>query len=234
MHIAICMDDAADRKQLERLLKRSTDKRISEDVDFPFYIQSFGNSEAVLRRPLMYDLFFIDLLGDEKNSIELIRELRSKSVTATIVLCPSKIDLSNLLTKEDEVLILNQPIKAAELDERIDVAVAEVKSRVPMIEICGREKRIKVLPEEIQYIEKKRDIIEAHLSEGRIVECPESLSNMWDRICSFDKIFNLPDKLIVNSDYVEKIGYASVTLKNGEKYTVNRKWLKYMVAHLDK
>ena len=101
MHIAVCMDVAADRKQLERLLGRSADRRLALCPDVPYYVQSYGNKDALLARPFMYDLFFIDLHYADINSVELIRELRAQGVIATIVLCPGSVDLSGELTEED-------------------------------------------------------------------------------------------------------------------------------------
>lgn len=49
MHIAICDDNVADRKQLERLLKRESDKQYG--IREPFYIDSYGNAEALMRSP---------------------------------------------------------------------------------------------------------------------------------------------------------------------------------------
>ena len=50
MHIAICDDNVADRKQLERLLKRESDKRASSTGII--YADSFGNASALLANPI--------------------------------------------------------------------------------------------------------------------------------------------------------------------------------------
>ena len=59
MHIAICDDNIADRKQSERLLSRESDKRIHTTGNL--YVDSYGNVEALLKSPQRYDLFFIDM-----------------------------------------------------------------------------------------------------------------------------------------------------------------------------
>ena len=55
MHIAVCDDNVADRKQLERLLKRESDKRAASTGII--YTDSFGNSTALLSNPMQYDAF---------------------------------------------------------------------------------------------------------------------------------------------------------------------------------
>ena len=57
MHIAICDDNIADRKHLERLLQRESDRR--KDTAGILYIDSYGNVDALTKSPMIYDLFFI-------------------------------------------------------------------------------------------------------------------------------------------------------------------------------
>ena len=57
MHIAICDDHIADRKQMERLLSRESDRRIKTTGNL--YIDSFGSVSALLHAPMIYNLFFI-------------------------------------------------------------------------------------------------------------------------------------------------------------------------------
>ena len=59
MHIAVCDDNVADRKQLERLLKRESDKRAASTGII--YTDSFGNSTSLLSNPMQYDAFYIDM-----------------------------------------------------------------------------------------------------------------------------------------------------------------------------
>ena len=66
MHIAVCDDNIADRKQLERLLKRESDKRKNDSG--LIYTDSFGDSEVLSRTPMQYDLFFVDLTEDNSDA----------------------------------------------------------------------------------------------------------------------------------------------------------------------
>ena len=66
MHIAICDDNIADRKQTERLLGRESDRRAK--TDNVLYIDSFGKQESVLVSPMIYDMFFIDMVNDASQS----------------------------------------------------------------------------------------------------------------------------------------------------------------------
>ena len=50
MHVALCDDNTADRKQSERLLQRESLNRIS--VTGPLYVDSYGNAESLLNKPM--------------------------------------------------------------------------------------------------------------------------------------------------------------------------------------
>jgi len=229
MHIAICMDTASERKQLERLLGRSADRRLAEDDSVPFYIQSYGNKQAILARPNMYDLFFIDLNFDTIDSVELIRELRGMGINAMIVLCPNKVDLSDRLTPEDNVYILRQPIIVNELEQIMDIAVEMVKNKIPKIDIRTMNCTTKILPAELLYVEKIKDNILIHIADGRNILSSESLDNFWSRVETYEGLFYLPDNLIANYSYIQSIGMFSVTLKDSRKFRTYRKWIKYML-----
>lgn len=230
MNVAVCMDVAADRKQLERLLSRNIDKRLLEDSNFPIYARSYGNKEALLSRPFLYDLFFIDLLNDTIDSVQLIRELRGLGVTATIVLCPSTIDLSDQLTKEDNVYVMKQPIKVDELDKMVGIAVDEVKSRVPKLELRTSNETIWVVEEELLYAERKKDTTLVHLADGREIVSCETLEVFFERCQCFQNVFLLPDNLVVNVIYVAETGMFSVVLKDKRKFRTSHRWIEYMVA----
>lgn len=229
MHIAICMDTASERKQLERLLGRSADRRLAKDDTVPFYIQSYGNKQSILMRPHMYDLIFVDLNFDTVDSVELIRELRSIEVTALIVICPGQKDITDRLTPEDNVLILRQPIISDELEKIMDLAVETVKSRIPMIDIRTTTETIKIKPGELLYVEKLRDSIMIHVADGSDIESTENIDNFWKRVETHEGIFFLPDNLIANYSYIESIGFSSVTLKNSKKFRTGRKWIKFLL-----
>ena len=226
MHIAICMDVAADRKQLERLLGRSTDARLAADDTIPFYIQSYGNKEALLNRPFMYDLFFIDLLNDTMDSIQLIHELRDMGVSSTIVLCPGKVDLRDRLTPEDECLILQQPILVKELEAIMDIAVDRVKNKAITISIRTNTDTVHLVEEELLFAKKEKDTISIHLTDGREIISTETMKNFYSRARVFEKIKPISDSMVVNTDYVETTGFASVILKDQKKYPASRSYLK--------
>ena len=88
MHIAVCDDNVADRKQTERLLSRESAKRLETSGNL--YVDSFGNETALLAAPMKYDLFFLDMTNSTLDGAELAATLRNEGVTAPIAQCKAK------------------------------------------------------------------------------------------------------------------------------------------------
>ena len=146
MHIAVCDDNIADREHLERLLERASDRRIH--TTGVFRIDSYGNMDAVMSSPMLYDAFFIDITSGPVNGFQLVRKLIDAGVAAPIILCISTINYRVIIdaaiseapadaveTSNHDVLrqklksqvqYLNKPIRVAQLDEMLDSIITKV------------------------------------------------------------------------------------------------------------
>ena len=74
MHIAVCDDNIADRKQTERLLGRQSDRFFKETGE-RLYIDSYGNVPAFMNYPQMYDGLFVDMRNEEPTGFEIAKKL---------------------------------------------------------------------------------------------------------------------------------------------------------------
>ena len=117
MHIAICDDNIADRKQLERLLKRESDKRKAKTG--LLFADSFGDCRILSTNHMQYDLFFLDMTASAPDGLTFALQLAENGVTAPIVLCSSKINYkekaSALSGIPDSILYLDKTIITSEL-----------------------------------------------------------------------------------------------------------------------
>ena len=109
MHIAVCDDNVADRKQTERLLGRESDARIQTSGNL--YIDSYGNVDSLMQAPMKYDLFFLDMTESKPDGMETAVMLRKSGVTAPIALCISKIDYRLISPAPENILIWKSPSK---------------------------------------------------------------------------------------------------------------------------
>ena len=217
MHIAVCDDNVADRKQLERLLKRESDKR--KDDTGVLYTSSYGNSGVLAKNPMPYDLFFIDMTEGEPDGLTFALELIQAGVTAPIVLCSSKIDYSALMRSKNicfsNILHLNKPIITAELSATIDKALAIYSQKIPTIELRSETETYYVTEDDIVYAITSGNYVHVFLKDGRMVELLTDMYNFFDQICMFTHMVMCSDHAMCNVVYVDSCHPFKVILKDG-------------------
>lgn len=229
MHIAICDDNIADRKQLERLLGRESDRR--KDTSGVFFCDSYGNSEHLSRNPMPYELFFIDMTTGQTDGFTFARELRRLGVTAPIVLCSSKIDYEAAFCKlspndqPEHFLFLTKPIRVGELTAIIDTAIELASHRPQTIELRGEKDTWYVFEDEILYAAaRSRNVhsyIDVSLSGGRKVTILDNLLNFGSSLQTHPHLITLSERYIVNLAHISRLSFCRLHLTNGEKLSCN-------------
>ena len=134
MHIAICDDNIADRKHLERLLSRESDKRMG--TPNLLYVDSYGDREHFLFHPLMYDMIFMDMSESPALTAEIVATITEMGFTAPIVLYSSKIDYTQLPDLPPNVIHQKKPYLPDPLPELLalgDAMYRGILKRYPCI-----------------------------------------------------------------------------------------------------
>lgn len=241
MHIAVCDDNIADRKQMERLLGRASDRRMH--TTGVFYIDSFGNVEAVMHAPMLYNAFFIDMTSGPVNGFQLARKLIDAGATAPIILCistinyraiidaalaeapPDAVENSNhdILRRQlkSQIQFLNKPIRVAELDEMLDFCVEQKSKIIPTIELRGEKDALYVYEDEIMYAEKNGNFAHVTLTEGRQVDILSTMRNLYTQVTDFNHFFPISEQAFVNISFVEKFALLKLTMRDGKTFTVS-------------
>ncbi|MCD7724979.1 MAG: hypothetical protein LUI12_05420 [Clostridiales bacterium] len=241
MHIAVCDDNVADRKQMERLLQRSSDRRIQ--TTGVFYIDSYGNVEAVMRSPMLYDAFFIDMTSGSVNGFQLARKLIDAGVTAPIVLCISTIDYPAIIEAaitevpsdgiensnhdilrrqlKTQIRFLHKQIKTDELEEMLDYCLQIKASTIPTIELRGEKDTLYVYEDEIMYAEKEGNYSHVTLTESRSIDILGSITNLYSQIAGFEHFILISEQVFVNISFVAKLSLLKLVMNNQHRFTVS-------------
>ena len=228
MHIAICDDNIADRKQLERLLKRESDKL--NGTREPFYIDGYGNPDAVMHSPMLYEAFFIDMTSSSKNGYEIAMDLVHIGVTVPIILCISDINYQEL-ELPDNCFCLQKPIRVSELNNMLEIILKASDNKVPHIEIRTDKETVYVLENDIMYVIPEGGLIKIHLKDETILEVPDSLENFYEENKNIPCLLPVSYNAIVNVEYISQTTFFSVHTKNGRKFFLHphfRKYVHYM------
>lgn len=230
MHVAVCDDNVADRKQMERLLGRESDKRLKE-TGGGLYVASYGNANAALSQPLLYDVFYIDMCKTPGiTGADVARELISLGVEVPIYMCISDIDyrLDNL---PEQVRYLDKAIRVADLAASLDAAQAFKDSRIPHIELRVEKETIYVTEEDILYAEEDERCITVVLRDGRKINIRDTVLNLFSQWEHYETFFAPTERILINGRYIRHISLFKLVMEDGHDFPLPfgaRKYAKMM------
>lgn len=235
MHVAICDDNVADRKQSERLLHRESDRRLATAGNF--YIDSYGTAESLLANPMRYEVYFIDICQGTLSAMDILDALSKQGISTPVVLCCSVINYRELPISEEEkkrVIFIDKPLKTEELAAIIDKAQKLADEAVPFIELRVEKETHYVKEEDVLYCRERGHYITVTLSSGEEITIRTSAMNLYSQWeATFETFFMPSTKTIINGRHIKKTGFHSVTMKDGRSFSVPFGIMKYAKQIMD-
>ena len=224
MHIAVCDDNIADRKQTERLLGRQSDRFFKETGE-RLYIDSYGNVEAFLRYPQMYDGLFIDMKFEEPTGFEIVKLLLEAGVVRPIILCVSDIDYRKQYEESGmdipNLMFIDKPIRVADLTAMMD-KIKEIKGDpIPTLELRGKDGTFYAKNDDIVCVKKKGSEIHIYIEDGRIITLIEDIYNFYDQCAIFPQLCPINDNALINVNHIRGTSFGKVTMDNGESFRIS-------------
>jgi DNA-binding LytR/AlgR family response regulator len=225
MHIAICDDNVADRKQLERLFKRESDRRAANgDI---LYVDSYGNGSSLLANPMQYDAFYIDMCHTTGMSgLTIVTALKHLGVNSPIIMCCSEV---NYREQEfpDNTLFIDKPISAEALTSSVDRA-REIKTTAePLIALREENDTIYVTEPDILYAIEDGRFTNVTLTDGRVINTISSAMKLFDEIESHLSFVAPSAKDIINCRYIATLEARTATMTDGTVFKVHKRCLNY-------
>ena len=229
MHIAICDDNVADRKQLERLLERESDKRAAKDG--VLYVDSYGHPARLLKNPMQYDAFFLDVCHTEGYSgIDVVDALTSFGSTSPVILCSSLISYRDFTDKLPErALFLDKPIKVTELTSILDKAQKIKDSSAPTIELREDQGTYYVTEADILYAteDSRTRTLTVTLKSGKKVIMSTTAFHFFSQLENFPTFFAPGLHTIINGRHIERIRFHKLTMCDGTSFRAIGPYLSY-------
>ena len=218
IYLAICDNNIADRKQLERLLEREKDSRLHEAGDV-MYIDSFGSEEALLATPVKYDIFFIDITEGASLGMDIAKKLRHRGITAPLVLCESTVSYTSYVNAPEDIIYIEKPVSAGQVTHLVDVACEWAKKKTPLIEVRCRKDTCFIKSDElVRAIPLDRFLTRLCLDNGDFLDMTNSLSSL-EKQCETYGCFIRCGKDLVNICHIRSSTDKGFLLTNGDKVT---------------
>lgn len=231
IYIAICDDNIADRKHLERLLEREKDSRLHSNSDV-LYIESFGSEEALMRTPVKYDIFFIDMCESTCNGFDIAKKLRKNGIGAPIVLCSKTIDYTSFVNTLSNIIFMNKTLNSGQISHCIDVASEWSKNKTPLLEIRGmQDTHFIKYTDLIRATQKSKFVTEIAISDGAIIEIADSIKSI-ELLCKPFNCFMNCGKSFINISHITSSDNDVFILSNGDKIFYSMFEYKYIIRKM--
>lgn len=236
MHLAICDDNIADRKQMERLLGRESDRRLP--TTGVFYVDSYGNKDAILSAPMIYDGIFIDMSQNKQEAVEIASRLRANTENLSVVFCCSGSDYRNLPGLPEGSLFLDKPIQAGELTRICDELLSRLGSREDKLEYRTVTETLYLEESQILHAIPKEKSVLLHLQDGRAYQIGGDMTGFCAstrllpssgkpakssghiRLSSSGLLAMIGDRAVINLKSVTKVGPFHLTMSDGTKVRI--------------
>ena len=225
MHIAVCDDNVADRKQMERLLTREGDKR--RGLVSGLYVDSFGSSASLLYTPMDYDVYFLDFNSENTTGIDIVKALIEGGKRSIFVLCCGSNNYREMECP-DGVKFLDKPIDAEELSKMIDVVEDCLSSREPTIEVReDNGKSFRIHESEFIYGTSKGRFMDLYMTGGRSAHILCSVDNFQSQLQNYPNLLPVNHKSFINAAHIIKLSAFSVTMPGNVVFTLSPLYSKY-------
>ena len=222
MHIAVCDDNIADRKQMERLLTRASDQQKKSGHE-GYYIDLYGNIPSLMQYPQMYDVIFLDIVNGSQNGLDIARKLRADGIVCCIVLCSSVWDYEALsASSHDSFLYMHKPVLATDLNDMLILCEKKRIHPEPMIELRGESNTIYAHCDEIRYVTTlQKGLLSVTLTDNRNVHILSDAANFYEQLVDFYSFIPITDHSIINIHHLTGKSFLHVTMDNGQKLYVS-------------
>ena len=215
--IAICDDNKAQIKELNRLLEKwSADKPLDLNIDEYISAESFLFGYA--DKPC--DILLLDIEMSGINGMELARKLRANGDMLPIVFITGYSDYISEGYDVEALHYLIKPVNESKFFAVLDKFTQRNTVSEQIILPCGSE-TLRISPERITYVEAQGRRTAVHFSGGQMFDCNMSISRFEDMV--IHGFVHCHRSYLVNLRYVHSITKTDIILDNNTTVPISRR-----------
>ncbi|MDE6917178.1 MAG: hypothetical protein K2P39_10330 [Lachnospiraceae bacterium] len=212
MHVAICDDNVADRKHLERLLSRESDKRAG--TPNILYVDSYGEKMHFLTNPLKYNLIFMDMSAEPGIVEFIIERLSEMGYHAPLILYSDRIDYTTIPNLPDYVVHARKPYIPDPLPDFLALGDANVTGHVVSINVHTNSIINRIPKYTVLYALEENNACRLYLTDGTKVDVDEKIEELRQIFEPFEEFERVNTKSIVNFKYVTGVMPVAVVMQD--------------------
>lgn len=221
MYIGVIADNIADRKQLERLLGRANAALCGETGTL--YVEAFGDTQSLLRAPMKYELFIIDITLTEDLGKTVVEQLKALNVPGQIAVCHPEGTPLSYQDVIDGILSLQKPVLTDPLHQIIrDAHKAHVQASVPTVEIRGESETHYVPLQKIVYAKGQSHLVYVHLDDGTVLSMLGEIDDFYHWVNNYPEFLFIKKDTVLNQNHVLSQTKKEYKMDNGEVIGLSR------------
>lgn len=219
MYIAVLADNIADRKQTERLLGRANDVVSAETGTL--YIDAFGDAESLLRAPMKYELFIIDITLSDDHGKAVVEQLDKINAPGSIVVLYDAEHLYDYWEVFENRISMAKPIEPDKLHQVIrDAHHKQLDTIIPKIEIRSENQTHYIPLDDILYANSKDYTVYIHLTNGEVISMTGEIRDFYIWVNTHKEFHYAKKDVVINDNHVTSFIKRVYTLDNDETIEV--------------
>ncbi len=221
MYVAVIAENIADRKHMERLLDRVSDAIM--DTSGNLYIESFGDAGSIEPVVHRYSMFFLDFQTDMQAMKEIMDKLALCSVPLSkIIICRPEESTARLPQFTEGLLAVQKPLRMEQLIQIVlKIHEAELKAKVPTLEIRNEEQTSYIPISSIVYAEEEGHQVHIHLTEGNGIFMLGTIADFAREVAFCGDFITYKKGFSYNKAFEENKSAGKITLSTGKIFSLS-------------
>ena len=235
MRLAICDDNEVELFRLTHFIDKY---KVSRHIDCEYAVFNNGfDLISALEKGEQFDVYCLDILMPSFSGIDTAKEIRTIDKNAPIILLTSSPDFAVESYSVKAANYILKPVMIDVLFQSLDDILEQISQKSADVLLLKSVDGIqKVLISNIVYVEVIGRKVFYHLISGRLVECAESISAVYDTLLPYSSFIRPHRSYIVNMNYIDAIDTASITMQTktvipiaqGKAKEVRTAYLEYL------
>jgi DNA-binding LytR/AlgR family response regulator len=238
VQIAICDDNIDELSNMVQLidLYRTTKNFSCEYAVFPNGFELI----SVMEKGKMFDIYCLDIIMPGFMGIDVAKEIRKFDKTAPIIFFTSSPEFALESYSVRAVNYVLKPVTKEKLFFTLDEVLEQIKGKKDedAIVVKSHEGIQKILISNLIFVEAMGRNVLYHTPSGKIIECTESFSSVWDNLQKFGLFIKPHRSYIVNMQYIDTIENHQISLQNlmfvpvaqGKSKEIKQLYLNYQMG----
>lgn len=241
LQIAVCDDNADELFNMTRLIDQYKASK-NFNCEYSVFPNGFELISA-LEKGKRFDVYCLDIIMPGVTGIELAKEIRGFDKAAPILFFTSSTEFAFESYSVKAINYVLKPISKEKFFQTFDELLEQIKSikDEDAIIVKSNEGIQKLIISNLTFAEVIGRNVLYHLNSGKVVECTESFSSVWEKLAKYGCFARPHRSYIVNMQYVDTIDshqiilqtLTSVPVAQGKAKEIKQQYLNYQMEAVD-